>query len=296
MHSGKIINNKNGYDVMDCKKCGFIHVHPYPSDELLEKHYSSEYYTKEKPNYISEYKKDMDWWKMVYEYRYKIYSNLLKGSNKSILDIGSGPGHFLYIGKNNEWETLGLEPNIDAYNYSKNDLKLNILNTFYKIGMRFEKKYDVINLGEVLEHLKDPKLYMEDLVNNLNTNGLVSIIVPNDFSPFQKLVNINSKRKDWWIHPPIHLNYFTFDSLAKFFKDLGLEIVLSQSTFPIEMFCFFGENYIDSPEFGREVHKKRMNFEMLLKKHDEKLIYNLYNSFAKLNLGREIFMIAKKIK
>lgn len=295
MCKGNIISKKNGYNVIDCVECGFKHVYPYPNDEVLEKIYSEEYYTRDKPNYISEYQKDRDWWNLVYDYRYNIFSDLIKKEHKSILDIGSGPGHFLLEGQKKGWFVHGLEPNIDAYNYSKKDLNLNISKSFYEIGTRFEKKYDVINLGEVLEHLNNPKIFIKDLVENLNKGGLISIIVPNDFNPFQMIVNENCNNKEWWILPPWHLNYFNFDSLKKFLKDIGLEVVLSQSTFPLEMFCFFGENYINNPEHGKLIHKKRMDFEFILKNKNPELIHKFYNSLAELNLGREIFMIAKKI-
>ena len=38
-HSGIIVAFKNGYNAIECEKCGFIHIIPLPSDKELHEYY-----------------------------------------------------------------------------------------------------------------------------------------------------------------------------------------------------------------------------------------------------------------
>ena len=295
-HEGEVLDQIGKYKIIDCKFCGFIHINPLPTEEELSIIYREEYYSKEKPDYIEKYKEDLEWWNLIYNYRYDLYESYFNANKSKILDIGSGPGHFLKIGKIRGWGSKGLEPNIDAAKYSKS-IGLDIIEEFYtkeiseKIG-----KFEIINLGEVLEHLRDPLSFILQLKNNLNKNGILSIIVPNDFNPFQIILNKSYNYKPWWLAPPYHINYFTFNSLSKLLEKAGFSIVHKEATFPIDLFLLMGENYIENSKLGREAHYKRMEFEKkILNSGNDKLLRNLYQKMAELNIGREIFICAKKI-
>ena len=55
-----------------------------------------------------------------------------------------------------------------------------------------------------------------------------------------------------------------------------------------------GDDYIDNDQIGKEAHRRRKNFEDLLVKQDNNLKRKLYLEFAKLGIGREIVLYAKK--
>jgi len=296
-HTGVVLHKHGKYEIISCNECGFKHVIPLPSDEELNKIYKEEYYTSEKPNYIEKYQKDIEWWNLIYQYRYNLFESFLNNDERKILDIGSGPGHFLKTGKSRGWDVKGLEPNIDASKYSSN-LGVDIIRDFFtneiseQIGL-----FDVINLGEVLEHLIDPTEFLFRVKYNLNKNGLISIIVPNDYNPFQMILHHNLNFNPWWLAPPYHLNYFSFDSLKILLEKVGFKVLNSESTFPIDIFLLMNDNYIGDEVKGREVHEKRKAFEIaLLNSKNERLMNTLYQEFAKLNIGREIFIIAQNIK
>ena len=50
-HKGHLEESVNGFDVIDCERCGFRHIIPVPTEEELEKAYQHDYYTQEKPLY-----------------------------------------------------------------------------------------------------------------------------------------------------------------------------------------------------------------------------------------------------
>ena len=47
LHTGKILINKDGYDVIECELCEFKHIVPLIDIEDQEKFYTEEFYQKE---------------------------------------------------------------------------------------------------------------------------------------------------------------------------------------------------------------------------------------------------------
>jgi 2-polyprenyl-3-methyl-5-hydroxy-6-metoxy-1,4-benzoquinol methylase len=296
LHQGQVISKKNGKEIIDCKECGFMHVFPLPTLEETENIYKNEYYQKEKPNYITENVKDKEWWINTYNRRFEVYEKYLKKEKRTLLDIGSGPGVFLEAAKNRGWEVTGIEPNLFAADHTKK-LGFNIINEMYDKKLSEQlNKYDLINLTLVLEHIVNPVELIKLAYNQLNENGLISIVVPNDYSPFQKILHNNYNYNDWWVVPDHHLNYFNRDSLNHIISKNKFKIVHEETTFPIDIFLLMGDDYINNPELGRTVHQKRVDFETkLINSGESNLLTKLYSELAKINIGRELFVIGQKL-
>jgi SAM-dependent methyltransferase len=295
IHHGQVISKKNEKEIIDCLQCGFKHVNPLPTLEETENIYKNEYYQKEKPNYISENIKDKDWWIDTYNRRFEVYEKFIIKEKKSLLDIGSGPGVFLEAATKRGWEVTGIEPNTYAAKHTT-DLGFNVINEMYdKILADKLDKFDLINLTLVLEHIVNPVELIRLAFNQLNENGIISIVVPNDYSPFQTILHSNYNFEDWWVVPDHHLNYFSRSSLNNILTNNNLKVVHEETTFPIDMFLLMGDNYINNPEVGRLVHKKRVEFETkIIKSGQSGLLTEFYSELSKLNIGRELFIIGQK--
>ncbi len=295
LHSGKILEKKNEFEIIECSLCGFIHVIPIPSKEDIEKVYQSTYYQDVKPAYIEKSLDEQDWINLHNDWKYSTIEQLIPPNKRTILDIGSGPGLFLKMGAERGWNTLGIEPSEQAYNYSKNTLGLNIINDFFNDRLIPQlNDFDVVHLSDVLEHVIDPN-HIINLVNSiLKPDGLICIVVPNDFNPlqigYQKIRGCNP----WWVAPPHHINYFNFQSLEKLLEKNNFEVILKESTFPMEFFLLFGEDYIGKDQIGKACHRKRMNFERNLEQSGlNRIRQQLYHCFAQLGIGRQIVIFAR---
>ncbi|OFZ97469.1 MAG: methyltransferase type 12 [Betaproteobacteria bacterium RIFCSPLOWO2_02_FULL_62_17] len=287
----------NGFDVIDCKPCGFKHIIPIPTEEELEKAYKEDYYTREKPLYIERYREDLDWWNMVYARRYEILERHLPAERRRMLDIGSGPGFFLLNGAKRGWQVTGIEPSLQAAEHGRG-LGLDVENDFFseKTASRLGF-YDAINMGEVLEHIPDPAALLSLTYRQLNDSGLVCIVVPNDFNPFQLVLRDHLGFEPWWVAPPHHINYFDFDSLSRLAERCGFKVLHKEATFPIDMFLLMGDRYIGDDKLGRSCHEKRMNFERALcKSGSGRLLSDLYSELSKHGIGREIVLFARKAR
>jgi len=293
-HKGPTIDRVGKYRVIDCQRCLFKHVDPIPGEAEITTFYKDKFYNIKKPNYLKYSKKDLDWWMATYKNYYQIFRKHTRGSK--LLDIGSGPGYFIKCGQGLGWNTLGFEPSGTAYKHSKK-LGINVVNDFFD----YEKakqygKFDVVCLNLVLEHLVDPTKVLKDVKKILSKKGLLFILSPNDYNPFQMILKQQLGFKSWWVVPLEHINYFDFSSIKKLLKKLGFSIIDLLATYPMETFLLSGENYIGNDKIGRKCHKKRIKFEMNLYKHNPELLNIFYRSLAQNNLGREFVVIAKHIK
>lgn len=296
-HSGIVEQTAEGFSVIYCERCRFRHVVPLPTSKELETIYAHDYYSLEKPFYIERYIEDKDWWDAVYADRYDVLERFLGDKKGSILDVGSGPGLFLSLGRARGWHVKGIEPSHKAAEYSRQVLNLDIEKIF--LGPDTAPKlghYDVVSMGEVLEHLPNPLEMLHTARDLIKTDGLLTLVVPNDFNPLQIILRDQLGFKPWWVAPPHHLNYFTHESLKELVKLAGFEILQVDSTFPIDIFLMMGKNYIGNDSLGREMHQLRKSFDLnLLKGMDHSLRTKLYSAFAELGLGREIVLYARRV-
>ncbi len=295
-HYGKLLTSKNGFDVINCDHCGFNHTIPIPTEAELEKIYKDEYYTNEKPLYIERMQEDKEWWDLAYNDRYETFELNLPEKRRKILDVGSGPGYFLNSGIQRGWDVTGIEPSLQAFEYSTKELGLTILNFYLNDSTKDQiGRYDVIHMSEVLEHIPDPLKLIQIVFEKLTSGGLICIVVPNDYNPFQLSLEKFNGFEPWWVAPPHHINYFSFNSIRNLLSRTGFKIIQKESTFPIDLFLLMGKNYIGNDKIGRDCHQLRKNFELnMAKSGANTLKRQLYEKLADLNIGREILITAKK--
>ena len=295
-HSGEILDTVHGFDVIECEMCKIKHIMPIPSEEDLRQVYEDEYYSDEKPQYIERMNADIEWWRIAYDDRYESFEKYLPNGSLKLLDVGSGPGAFLQRGRERGWEVTGIEPSKRAYEYSSGTLGLNIINEFFDERTKDRlDNFDVIHMSEVLEHISNPRILLQHAYDKIKKGGLVCVIVPNDYNVFQVSLRDACDYEPWWVAPPHHINYFNLESLSGLLESTGFEVILKESTFPLEMFLLMGKNYVNNDLIGRECHALRKNMEINLANANQNAIKRkMYSSLAEMGLGREIMIIGKK--
>lgn len=295
MENNKFYNNK--YQIKLDETRGFYHLFPIPEKEELDFYYDKEFYSSNYNKQINDsseevQKREQEFFNMQYEDILEIIKKESPGNK--VIDIGCGCGNFLEFCRNNNFNAMGLDPSADAVNKA---LKRNL--TVYKSDMEnlksaVKNRYHTAVMLNVLEHIRDPYKILQDIKNDiLENNGLLIIKVPNEFNKLQIIANEEYKLNEWWISAPQHINYFTIEHLEKLLIDCGYEIIQKESTFPLEMFILFGENYVGNPAIGKQIHEKRVLFEKTLKKYDNDYKRKIYRAFAEVGLGREIVIYVR---
>ncbi len=291
-HYGPIIATADGFDVIDCARCGFRHIDPLPGEDELKKFYDGAFYESERSDYFIKMEEDKEWWMLRYRHYYELLEAHAPG--RRILDIGSGPGYFLEAGAARGWQALGYEPSRMACEYTW-ARSLKVEHGFFTArDARPHGPFDVISLSMVLEHVRDPIGLIEDARSLLVQGGLLLLISPNDFNPLQMTLWKSLGFKPWWVNPKHHLNYFDLASGRNFLSARGFEIRHHETSFPLETFLIAGRNYIGNPEIGRECHRERKAFECALFARDPAQMRVFAAQWAAQGIGREFLVLGRK--
>lgn len=294
IHRGDILDSKNGFDVIDCEACQFKHVVPIPTSEELNAFYEQKFY-ETKSEYFQQHREQLEWWNFVNGERYERLEGLLSGKPGTILDIGSGPGFFLQLGKERGWEVLGLEPGSQAVEHARNLGVKVIQGSWCQIKPEQLGLFDVVHVGWAMEHLPDPKAFVKACSRLVKPGGFLCTVVANDYNPLQQILHDHFEYEPWWVVPPEHINYFDIASLKQLFESSGFECVNVTTSFPLELFLLMGENYVGDPKVGRQCHNRRKSLELsLAQSQTPELKKQLYKAFSNLGLGRDIEMIVQR--
>lgn len=132
------------------------------------------------------------------------------GGEGSLLDIGAGTGDFLIEAKKQNWDVNGMEPNSAALKLAAQKgltLELNLA----AFG---SKKFDVVTLWHVLEHIPNLDEIISQLSELVKPGGTLIVAVPNFKSYDAKYYG-----KFWAAYDvPRHLWHFSQASMEKLFR------------------------------------------------------------------------------
>ena len=282
-HRFKEKYSSNGVNVIECLDCGFKHLYPLPTQEQLNEFYK-DHFAESTPSPNLNDKKE------------SIIGYVGNSSGKRILDIGAWDGDFLDQFKDLSWERIGIEPGKKKKGILESKGIHVYTELFDKIDLSTLGEFDVINLSFVLEHALVPQNILQGVFEKLlKPESIICIEVPNDFNPLQMAIIKNKNIPMYWICSPDHINYFDFSSLEKLLKKVGFEVLHKEASFPMELFVLMGQNYIGNDEIGKNIHKKRCDFEKNLENAGlNNLKRELYRNLATLSIGRSIVMFARK--
>ncbi len=292
---GPLLDEVQGFAVMDCRRCGFKHVHPRPTAEELRRIYRHEYYEQDKPCMIEHQAEDAPWWRLVDDRRLEFLEREAPAAPcRSLLDVGCGTGRFLLRARERGWQVRGLEPSRRAAAHAR-EQGLAVEECFLDEYQADQTApFAAVTMHEVLEHIPDPGALVRRCVELLAPGGLLALSVPNDYSPLQGVLRDLGTRP-WWVAPPHHLNFFDFASLRGLLERSGLAVLHEEGSFPMELFLLMGDNYLDDPALGRLCHGKRKHLELALEQAGRRdLLDGLGRALATAGLGRTIWMVGRK--
>lgn len=279
---------------------GFYELKRKPGKEELENYYREKYFQENKGPYQSSYsEKELELIQNKMEQKYLVINDLfhekdIRINNLKILDIGCGEGWSLKFFNERKWEVLGLEySDFGCKNFNPDcvdHLMLGDITENIELLISEMKKFDIIWLSNVLEHVIDPELLLKQARKLINEKGILVVQAPNDFSQLQiHLLENKFIDRAAWIAEPDHISYFGIDSLINLMEFTGWEKEKILTDFPID-WSLFNENtnYIKNKNVGKSVHYARIEIENFIHKTGPDKANLFYEALAELNFGRQI--------
>lgn len=198
------------YQLMRCSSCTLVWVEDPPKPEEMSCHYGRQYHAAITSS--GETHLDKRWSGP----RNKILEFAQRGS---LLDIGCSSGGFLRTLAGPNWELYGIEMSPDEAQRAEENSGAKIFVGEILNAPFSPSSFDVITGFHVLEHVYQPTLVVEKLLEWLKPGGILYIQVPNIDS-----LEATIFRSYWYgLELPRHVYHFSPASLNYLFSSLDLD-------------------------------------------------------------------------
>lgn len=215
------------FNIIKCQGCGSAFAWPRPDHLEAELYYRNDCYHNLTPEKA-----------IIQDRRYHpdshsdaqrilaVCTRLARGPR--FLDIGAGFGAFSAAAAEHGFSVSACEPNPNARKI------FSALNGFQAEDAMFDDSFalhhpdafDVILLSHVLEHTPDPDAVAGYCRRVLRNEGLAAVAVPHFGSALSRMQG----KRDMFISPPEHLNYFSKNGLISLFERNGFQLLELNTT------------------------------------------------------------------
>jgi 2-polyprenyl-3-methyl-5-hydroxy-6-metoxy-1,4-benzoquinol methylase len=281
-------------------KLGYYEVADKPAEEELNNYYANKYYQEAKDSYEQDYDPDeLAYISIKIKQREHVVENLTGKNKGTLLDVGCGEGFTLQHYAERGWLVQGIDYSESGVEKQNPEMRSHVdVGDIYETLSRYQKeerKFDVIYLTNVLEHVLDPTDVLKKIKSIIAYGGILSVTVPNDGSDLQEYCYAEKLIPNrFWIAPPEHLTYFSCQSLQAIAEYTDWTCADLLADFPIDLYLLHqGSNYIQQREQGKSAHRARVALERILFKQDLVEMIAFYRSMAKVGLGRDLTIFLK---
>ena len=204
------------FPLFRCKDCGLEGLSPQPDDETLVEIYSDRYFLGSQD---SSSRHLMDKMKASTA---KLYLDLIKEQIDTdaprLIEIGCGGGDFLVVAKASGFSVAGLEISSSAVKSANEKLgeQVVIETDLSDVDIDLLGTFDCCVLLDVLEHVRDPVIFLKRIRQLLTENSICFIVTPSLDSWSARLLG-----RHWMEYKPEHLFYFNKKNIQNLLADTG---------------------------------------------------------------------------
>jgi 2-polyprenyl-3-methyl-5-hydroxy-6-metoxy-1,4-benzoquinol methylase len=218
------------FNIVSCNHCGFKFINPRPVESEIERYYQSQ-------DYISHDSTKNDLLSKIYKtarhFSLRGKLKLIKkySTRGSVLDIGCGTGDFLACCQAEGFSVTGMEPGDKARAFAVMNNRVKAEKNLIDVAAS-GKRFDIITLWHVLEHIHRINETIEQIRTLLSENGTLIVAVPNCDSPDAK------KYREFWAayDVPRHLYHFNKKTISLLFGNHGFNV---KEIFPQKLDAYY---------------------------------------------------------
>lgn len=214
---------ENGLGLVQCPKCGLVFVSPRPDANELYALYGETYFHNNDSGVVgyTNYLKDENNIRKTFAVRIKHLQQWAKPGGKA-LDVGCAAGFFLAEAQARGWQVQGLDVSTFAVNYTKERFGVDVRQgSFTELDYPTDH-FDLITMWDVIEHVPDPKSYIQKAAGLLHSGGVIALATPDvDSLP----AKITGKRWVGYKLSEEHVYYFSIKTLSRMLNEAGFDVV-----------------------------------------------------------------------
>lgn len=197
-------------DIVRCGACGHMQLERLPTETEL----AAAYKAAASQDYLEEEAGQRE------TARHVLASIERHAGPGRLADVGCWVGFLLDEARGRGWQVTGVEPSDYARDYARGRLDLEVHGGDLFAAPLPESHFDVVVLGDVIEHLPRPGAALDHVGSLLAPAGIVALMVPDAGS---RLARTMGRR--WWSVIPTHVQYFTRASIATLLRSRGFEVI-----------------------------------------------------------------------
>lgn len=212
---------QNGRGLVQCVACGLVYVGEQPQPEELYALYGETYFKNDESGEVgyTDYIKDEPNIRKTVNRRFNHIEKFVKPGR--LLDIGCAMGFFIDEASKRGWQVEGQDISHFAVEFVRNRHGHNAYQgDLITLNLPAES-YDLITLFDVIEHVPDPKRYVERIAELLKPGGVFELATPDVGSLPARLTG---KR---WIGYKLsdeHVYYFSVETLTRLLNEAGFDV------------------------------------------------------------------------
>jgi SAM-dependent methyltransferase len=144
-----------------------------------------------------------------------------RGEGRPLLDVGAYIGIFVEVAAARGWQAVGIEPSQWAAGMAQAK-ELPVFQGTLDSEMLNGRRFDVVTMWDVIEHLDDPAAEVARARQLLNSGGVMAIHTMDITSLTARLMG---RRWPWLMD--MHIQYFSQATLSRLLRDQGFEVIWS---------------------------------------------------------------------
>ena len=235
------------YQARQCSECTFVFLDPRLTAEELRFLYSDEYFLHDGADFGAHSASDYETAAIKGSVKFPEILGWIRRFKPSgdFFEIGCGMGYFLDYARRQGYNASGIEYAELGVRSCREKFGLDVKRSSLEEFSPPSNRYDIIFMGDVLEHLVQPLEMLTKARGMLKTSGVVALEIPSMFNSLAgraaiagyRLLNIQKKMA----LPPYHVNEFTPKTLRSIILRAGFrDCVIVQRIKPPSMITLRG--------------------------------------------------------
>ena len=213
---------ENERGLVQCRNCGLIYVSPRSDSTELYALYGESYFCNNDSGTVgyTNYLRDESNIRKTFARRLKRLERCVKPGHA--LDVGCATGFYMAEARARGWQVQGLDVSHFAIRYVRERFGYDV-----RQGTLLELEYptngyDLITMWDVIEHVPDPRAYVQKIAALLRPGGVFALATPDVYSLPARLTGRR------WVGYKLseeHVYYFSLQTLRRLLDDAGLDVI-----------------------------------------------------------------------